>query len=174
MAKADFIWDSSGLVLTAEFKSISDQMQVEWVITGFTDEGTLAVLFQARFAIPCENEKEAIDFCNVKKHELLSFYAGLNSKIGLALSPNMDIFERESICAAHLITHLESIPKSELNVRTLRQYQLCKSLGITKYVEFLSRMERVPISTIRKRLDKCRELGMLPVQIRANRNRGDV
>ncbi len=174
MAKADFIWSSSGLVLTGEFKSVSGQMQVECVITGLTDAGSLAVLLQTRFAIPCANEKEAIAFCNTKKQELLSFYLGLNAKLGLALSPNTDIFERESICAVHLIAHMESFSNAELNVRTLRQYQLCKSLGITKYVEFLSRLENVPISTIRKRLDKCRELGMLPVQNRTNKSRGDI
>jgi DNA-binding transcriptional ArsR family regulator len=51
--------------------------------------------------------------------------------------------------------------QAELSVRTSRQYELCKSFGITTAVQLISDFEQVPISTIRRRLSKARDLGLI-------------
>ena len=51
---------------------------------------------------------------------------------------------------------------SALSVRTSRQYELCRSFGVTSAVQFIADFENVPISTIRRRLSKARDLGYIP------------
>ena len=165
IANADFLWTERGFVLTAELKQANGVFHVEWLMSGMSSTATLSVLAQLRSACPGSNEREATQYIQASCRIAFDFCLEMHKLGGSAALISQDGFSREQVLAAHLKAHMQNAEifdsQSGINVRTLRQYEFCKSAGITKYVEYLAKFEEVPVSTIRRRIDKCRQLGWL-------------
>jgi hypothetical protein len=167
-AKSDYHYVSGNLVATAEFKLMTDgSMLSTWVVTGVGTNGALACLFMGRFGLVARDEADAVaesESIAPIVLELANRGTGLNGLANVNLS--------EHVLTAVLMFHIDMQLKlsesrqeiASLAKRAARGFELCKSFGYSKYIELLSDIESVPVSTIKRRLDSARDAGLIPKQ----------
>jgi hypothetical protein len=163
------------VVGVVELKRVEGVMASHWWVSGLTEGGNASLLLQLQTGLTSLNEKEALAECQAMKPIILklarksAIAGGLKSALVLP-----EAVDRTAFALAHLRlleqASLLGDRQSELSVRTSRQYELCKSFGITTAVQLISEFEQVPISTIRRRLSKARDLGLI---IKTRKSRAD-
>jgi len=154
------------VVAVVELKRIEGVMASHWWVSGLTEDGKASLLLQLQTGLTSLNEKGALVECQQMKPIILklakksALAGGLKSALVLP-----EASDRTAFALAHMRlleqASLLGDRQSELSVRTSRQYELCKSFGITSAVQFISDFEQVPISTIRRRLAKARDRGFI-------------
>jgi hypothetical protein len=163
------------VVGVVELKRVEGVMASHWWVSGLTEGGNASLLLQLQTGLTSLNEKEALAECQAMKPIILklarksAIAGGLKSALVLP-----EALDRTAFALAHMRlleqASLLGDRQSELSVRTSRQYELCKSFGITTAVQLISEFEQVPISTIRRRLSKARDLGLI---IKTRKSRAD-
>lgn len=154
------------VVGVVELKRVEGVMASHWWVSGLTEGGNASLLLQLQTGLTSQNEKEALAECQAMKPMILklarksAIAGGLKSALVLP-----EAVDRTAFALAHMRlleqASLLGDRQSELSVRTSRQYELCKSFGITTAVQLISDFEEVPISTIRRRLSKARDMGLI-------------
>ena len=162
-----------GLVVVIELEFVDEVLSSHWSVSGVVSNGRVALLLQLRIGLSATTETEALVECEAKKTTILTL-ARDSAKAGglrapLALMEGMDRFE---LAKAHMRlldrAFLLGQDRKALNVRTAKQYEVCKAFGLTSVVQFLAAFEQVPISTITSRLAKSRDAGLIPKTRRVN------
>jgi hypothetical protein len=167
-AKSDYHYVSGNLVATAEFKLMTDgSMLSTWVVTGVGTNGALACLFMGRFGLVARDEAGAV----AESESIAPIVLELANR-GTGLNGMVNVNFSENVFTEVLMFHIEmqlnlSTSRQELTSlakRAARSFELCKSFGYAKYIELLAYMESVPVTTIKKRIDNARDLGLIPKQ----------
>jgi hypothetical protein len=163
----DFFATDQGFVTTAEFKNSSGPTTSYWWTTGLNNANQLTLLAELQIVLPVQ-EREAQGLAEevYKAHvlPLAQLASGLASIVLLTSVFNKDF--KASLLTEHLEEHkrIESYSddRDGLVGSLAKQYQLAESLGASTAVEFLALWNEVPVSTIRKRLERARLDGLVP------------
>lgn len=168
-AKSDFEYQDNGLLFTAELKArVTGTMTVDWFASGLDPQGNLRCFLTTRISCSAMNEPEAHKQIEAMLPAIVSLAQLARTSNGLSQASRNEIVLQsvEKTIALHLSKHLAKLDSEGMipsaAARTAIETAFCKSVGLTKYVEFLARFEGVPISTIRRRLDNARTLGLIP------------
>ncbi len=171
-AKPDFEFLDDGLLVTAELKSLaSGTMSVDWLVSGLDPFGGLRCFLTTRVSCSAMNEAEAQNQIRQMLPAILSLATLARTSSGLTQASRNDIVVQgiEQVIAIHLAKHLASLEAEgavhTAAARTALEAAFCKSVGLTKYVDFLARFEGVPVTTVRRRLDNARTLGLIPKRL---------
>lgn len=154
------------VVAVVELKLIEGVMVSHWWVSGLTSNQNISLLLQLQTGLKSSNEKDALVECKQIKPLILELARNSASAGGLKTALVLpDAMNRIAFARAHMRlldqAFLLGSASSELSVRTSRQYELCRSFGVTSAVQFIADFEEVPISTIRRRLSKARDLGYI-------------
>lgn len=162
----DVSFTEGDVVGVAEVKIQHGRAVSYWWLSGLTSDNRLSLLLQVQIGVSgitgIEAEKNAHQFIKplVAIAKTSALAGGIKAELMLP-----EVSKRQDFALGNLalIEQLGLLgdSKSELYVRTARQYQLCESFGVTNSVETLSAFEEVPTTTIRKRIERARELGLL-------------
>lgn len=168
-AKSDFEFQEGGLFLTAELKTrTTGTMTVDWLASGLDPEGYLRCFLTTRVSCAAMNEAEARSQINLMLPAIVSLATLAQTSSGLTQASRNEMLVQgiEQTIANHLTKHLDHLDAegvvSTAAAKTAFETAFCKSVGLTKYVDFLARFEGVPVTTIRRRLDNARTLGLIP------------
>ena len=158
------------IAIVAELKVVDGVVASQWWVTGLTKRGTLALLLQLQLGLEGKDEAEARAACEAlvptisKLAKSSASAGGLNAPLVLPHA-----LRKEQFALTHLqLLDVAGVIKNasvELAQQTALQYQLCNALGVTKKVELLAEFLAVPVSTVRRRLARARDLGFLVKKI---------
>jgi hypothetical protein len=167
--RSDFEFQAEGLFFTAEVKTRAGaSSSVDWLASGLDPEGNLRCFLTTRVGCAAMNENDALNQINLMLPAVIALATLARSSNGLSQASRNEIVvqDLERTIAVHLTNHLGNLDSKDSPItvasRTALQTAFCKSVGLTKYVDFLARFETVPITTIRRRLDNARTLGLIP------------
>jgi len=171
----DFELIEGNIVAVVELKQIDGVMASYWWVSGLTEGGNVSLLLQLQTGLTALGEREALVECQQMDKMVIELSRNSAKAGGLKTALVLpEAINRTAFAMAHMRlldeASLLGDRRSELSTRTARQYELCKSFGITTVVQVISDFENVPISTIRRRLSKARDLGFI-IKIRKS---GDV
>jgi hypothetical protein len=162
----DFELVTNGMAIVVEFKMFGGGIASQWWVTGLNSTGDVALLLQMQLGLSGNSEEDATMSCEeilpsvVALAKSSASAGGLNSP--LVLPPT---WSKAQFALAHLrllgVAGVINNSGGELAQATALQYQLCNALGITKQVELMAEFLGVPVSTVRRRLAKARDLGYL-------------
>lgn len=151
--------------VTVELKKFS----ADFWVTGLTQSGDLLVILRVTFPLtesPAEQGliRDAIEIYNSRLTELV-LMAHRNG--GIAQVPQApEAPSKKSLCEAHLDLHdiLGTINNQNLDpkIDISRQYQLIKSIGFNSAIPMIARRQGLKTTTVVRRLDTAKALGMLP------------
>ncbi len=168
-AKPDLTFASNGIFFTAELKMRSDStVTVQWLASGLDVEKSLRAFLTLRISCAAMNEKDALDQVERMLPSVTQLASIARASQGLmsATREGSDVQDFEIIVATHLRYHLTELSSAGsaqgAAERTALEAAFCKSVGLTKFIDFLARFEGVPITTIRRRMDNARTLGLVP------------
>ena len=175
----DFEQVTDGMAIVVEFKLQGGCIASQWWVTGLNAMGDVALLLQMQLGLQGLDEQEAAKSCQ----EILSSVValakssasagGLNSP--LVLPPT---WSKAQFALAHLrllsVAGVINNSGGELAQATALQYQLCNALGVTKQVEVMAEFLGVPVSTVRRRLAKARDLGYLQKRRQSKSEGGSI
>lgn len=174
-AKSDFEFQQDDLYFTAELKSrASGTMTVDWLASGVDPEGNLRCFLTARVSCAAMNETDAQTQIQLMLPAIVSLSKLAQTSGGLTQASRNEIAVQgiEQTIAIHLTKHLANLEVAGLirtaAAKTAIETAFCKSVGLTKYVDFLARFEGVPVTTIRRRLDNARTLGLVPKRVESD------
>jgi hypothetical protein len=154
------------IVGICELKMRGGTVSCYWWLSGLTMSGNASLILQLQTSLPAKTQKVALEQAEELLRPLLRVakvsLAGSGLKADLLLP---ELSKRKAFAIAHLrLMDSVGLLGKEVDgiyVRTSRQYQLCESLGVTNVVETISEFEAVPLSTVRKRIQRSREAGIL-------------
>jgi len=165
----DFCSADDGRVTIAEFKNCPGGFIGYWWTTGLNAANQLTLLgeFQIVWAsIDAQPDSVAEKIYNTHVRALVSMASGVTGMVSLT-SVFLPEF-RASLLTEHLKQHEElgnySDESDGLIGSIAKQYQLAVSLGASTSVEFLASWNEVPVSTIKKRLERARLEGLIPLR----------
>lgn len=166
-ARFDYQAVDDGKVATVELKRGDSAITSYWWVTGLNAAGELVNLYQMQLALPSLPEESI----NLLIEAMLKDYAFPLAHIASRTKGHQEVVQifdprfREKLALAHLEIHdeLENLGDSSDSVltRSARQYQLVESLGVGKLVEVLATFEGVSIHTMRRRLERARNEGLI-------------
>ena len=162
----DFIDAQDGLVTTAEFRKVSDDAIGYWWTSGLNASGQLGLLSEHQIMWPEEGLAPELSARAVYENHLLPLALAASRAKGLAtLTPVYDPAFRSALLTEHLAIHRDlgtySEEKDGVVGSIAKQYQLAESFIAATTVEFLAAWNELPASTIRKRLERARQAGLI-------------
>jgi hypothetical protein len=163
----DFQQEFDGMVATVELKKFEGNVTSYWWVSGLNQAGELVNLYQMQLALPRLTEKALEPLVEAMLKDFAFPLAHIASK-ATGQQSNVQLFDphfRDSLALAHLRLHdqmgnLDGVDSSVLS-RTARAYQLVDSLGVSKAVELLASYENITIHTMRRRLERARNEGLI-------------
>jgi hypothetical protein len=165
-SRFDIEYVGKDIVGICELKMRGDTVSCYWWLSGLTKSGNASLILQLQTSLPAKTQKIALEQARGLLRPLLKVATvSLESK-GLKADLLLpELSERRAFAIAHLrlmnSVGLLGTDEDGIYVRTSRQYQLCESLGVTNVVEAIAEFEGVPLSTVRKRIQRSREAGIL-------------
>ena len=166
----DFEQVTEGMAIVVEFKLQGGGIASQWWVTGLNAMGDVALLLQMQLELAGNSEEEATISCEQILPSVVALARSSASAGGLS-SPLVlpPTWSKSQFALAHLrllsVAGVINNSGGELAQATALQYQLCNALGITKQVELMAEFLRVPVSTVRRRLAKARDLGLSLIHI---------
>jgi hypothetical protein len=145
----------------------SGYFAAQWWVTGVVSSGQVRLLTEGQCSLPGVDLEYAVAELEGLADYILRIARLSASANGLnATEETSTPAFRGELAKFHIreLTNSGLIPRpgSELSYRTARQYEICKSLGVTNLVELIADYEMVPVSTIRRRIAKSRDIGLIP------------
>jgi hypothetical protein len=165
-SRFDIEYVGKDVVGICEIKMRGGTASCYWWLSGLTTSGNVSLILQLQTSLPAKTQKIALEQAQDLLRPLLKVaklaLAGRGLRADLLLP---ELSRRKAFAIAHLRL-LDSVGllgdnEDGIYVRTSREYQLCESLGVTNVVETIAEFEGVPLSTIRKRIQRSREAGIL-------------
>lgn len=155
------------MVAIVEVRRDGPTYRALWWVAGLTDEGRLAIGYQAQFALPISNPLEAELHLGSVAPSIFGITKASLSAGGVKPIPLMDGPEITKALAAEFLNVFESeklfeTKGLELNVSTGLQYEFCQLLKVSKPVEFMAEYLNLPVTTVRQRITWARNKGVLP------------
>lgn len=162
----DFSVAEAGLVTTAELKTKGSGVVSYWWASGLNSTKQLTLLTELQLSLPEKKWSEDLLF-----EEIYRPYVEPLCRIGsevsgiVHLTPLFRPEFRPRLLTEHLHQHkllgTYSDSTDGLVGSLAKQYQLVESFGLATSVEFLAVWNGVPVSTIRKRLERARLDGLV-------------
>lgn len=175
----DFSQVEDGRITTAEFKKVEGGYASYWWVSGLNASGELVLLVELQLSLPNkESNPEGIGLEVYRSH--VSPIAEMASRVldPMTLTPVYEPGFRLGLLTEHLRQHREIRTYSDetdgVVASLAKQYQLASTFGLSTAIEYLADWNKVPVSTIKKRLERARLQGLVrrkrtfPVQKRNN------
>lgn len=162
----DFSIAHDGLVTTAELKKSVGGLISYWWTSGLNSENRLILLSELQLSLPNSDWNEE-RLATVIHRPFVEPLARIGSEASgmVQLTPLFGPEFRPPLLTEHLFKHREldtySDSRDGLVGSLVKQYQLAESFGIATSIEFLATWNEVPVSTIRKRLERARLDGLI-------------
>jgi hypothetical protein len=169
----------SGRVTTGEFKKLNGGFIGYWWTSGLNSANQLTLLCELQIAWASSDERPET-FAEVIYSNHVAPLAEMASGVRttLELAPVFEPHFRAALLTEHLAHHLQIGNYSDANdglvVSIAKQYQLAYSLVASTPIEFLAAWNEVPVSTIRKRIERARIEGLIPTKRHGRATQGKV
>lgn len=165
-SRFDIEYAGKEIVGVCELKTRGGTVSCYWWLSGLTSSGNASLVLQIQTSLPAKNQKNAIEQASGLLRPLLKIAKVSLESRGLKADLLLpELSERRAFAIAHLrlmnSVGLLGSTEDGIYVKTSRQYQLCESLGVSNVVETIAEFEGVPLSTVRKRIQRSREAGIL-------------
>tara|TARA_B110000503_G_scaffold115153_1_gene173292 strand:- start:1144 stop:1707 length:564 start_codon:yes stop_codon:yes gene_type:complete len=162
----DAVAHGHGMVVSVELKKHLDIVMSDWWITGLNNQGELIVLTRMGFGLGQLGVHDSTAGLSAIYAEIVEPLVFRFRELGgLPSAPNAPTTATKSaLCELHLDMHLrEGNIGEHLGIRldVARQYQLIKSFGLKAARPMIAQREKLPVSTISRRLYLAREAGIL-------------
>jgi len=173
----DFSVAEDGLVATAELKKSAGGLISYWWTSGLNSENRLILLSELQLSLPDSDWNEE-RLATVVYRPFVEPLARIGSGVSgiVQLTPLFKPEFRPPLLTEHLFKHRELGTYSDSGDGLVgclaKQYQLAESFGISTSIEFLATWNEVPVSTIRKRLERARLDGLVEKK-RASENESE-
>lgn len=154
--------------MTAEFQGGLSNREVFVWVTGLNQGGFLTCLGQLHLGMPASFGAESESAFQSGIAQGIWQLARLSRQsVELLISEPILVPEfRAIVLTNHFDQHesLGNIPTEEQDklLRIARQYQLAVSLGASTVVEFIAAFNDLPLSTVRKRIERAKASGLIP------------
>ena len=157
---------SGGLVTTAEFKMFDDDVVGYWWTSGLNSAGQLGLLGEHQLVWASAGVAPEMSARSIYADHVLPLARKASEVMHLlALTPVYDPAFRSALLTEHLEIHRQigtySDEEDGVVGSIAKQYQLAESFIAATTIEFLAAWNELPVSTIRKRLERAREAGMV-------------
>lgn len=169
----DFTSTQSGKHTTGEFKRLEGGFIGYWWTSGLNANNQLSLLCELQVAwgtpdkLPEESAEEIYRNYVVPLADLAS---GVRTTLDLA--PVFGPLFRAGLLTDHLAAHRRLNSYSDqtdgLVGSIAKQYQLADSLGASTSIEFLAEWNGVPVSTIKKRIERARLEGLIKMKTKVH------
>jgi hypothetical protein len=165
-SRFDIEYAGKDIVGICELKMRGGTVSCYWWLSGLTKSGRASLILQLQTSLPAKTQKIALEQARGLLRPLLKVATVSLESRGLTADLVLpELSERRAFAIAHLrlmnSVGLLGTDEDGIYVRTSRQYQLCESLGVTNVVDAIAEFEGVPLSTVRKRIQRSREAGIL-------------
>jgi hypothetical protein len=162
----DFTRIDSGRFTTGEFKRLDGGFIGYWWTSGLNSANRLTLLCELQIAWASSDDfPETVAETLYTNHvaPLADMASGVRTTLELA--PVFEPHFRAALLTEHLAQHAEIGNYSDSNEGLVpsiaKQYQLAESLGASTPVAFLAAWNGVPVSTIKKRIERARLDGLV-------------
>lgn len=162
----DFSQVEDGRVTIAEFKQTGQAIMSYWWVSGLNASGELVLLVELQLSLPTAKWKPEEFGLEVYRNHINPL-AELASQVmePLALTSLYELGFRTALLTEHLRIHRDlgnfSDEGDGVVASLAKQYQLASSFGLSTAIEFLADWNEVPVSTIKKRLERARLQGLV-------------
>lgn len=164
LKKVDFAATDGPFALTVELKSSG----ADYWVSSLTEQNGLVVV--ARLAMPVEgsDEREMMRNIEVVYAKWVAPVAAEGRRMGglVSVPAAPEPPDKRVLCEAHLDLHglMGNIDKEGLDpkVNMARQFQLIKSIGFKSAVPMISKRSGLKQTTVVRRLDTAKAMGLLP------------
>lgn len=162
----DLIFSEDGLVTIGELKGASGDVIGYWWTSGLNASGQLVLLGEHQILWSAGGQPPEVTAKSIYESHVLPLARGASQAKGIpALTPIWDPAFRTALLTEHLAIHRElktySDEKDGVVASIAKQYQLAESFIAATTVEFLAAWNDLPASTIRKRLERARQAGLI-------------
>ena len=162
----DFAEEMSGFAVTADFKGDSNSTQATVHVSGTCVDGRPRLLLRLETVLQPSNEADSIRQLRTILEGILLAVTNLSFPKGLDLSNQKGNGSQVvHIARQHLEMLSTRVSMSQrplnLSMKTAFQFSLAKSFGIANVVETIALVEGVPVTTVRRRLAKARNAGLI-------------
>lgn len=162
----DFSQVEDGRITTAEFKRTEGGYASYWWVSGLNASGELVLLVELQLSLPNnESSPEEIGLEVYQRH--VSPIAEMASRVldPMSLTPVYEPSFRIALLTEHLRQHRDignySDETDGVVASLAKQYQLASTFGLSTAIEYLAEWNKVPVSTIKKRLERARLQGLV-------------
>lgn len=165
----DLLQRVGGNVVTVELKKQPDGFDSYWWITGLNASQRLVTLLQMQVYVPGQNESDVITKCEqiLAEHAMPIASLAASSNGQMMMQPLLSPEFRSKLLSAHMTLHEQGgslgAEDEGIVLRVARQHQLATSLGATSVHEFIAAYDSIPVSTVKKRLERARVAGLIGV-----------
>lgn len=154
------------LVTTAEFKKVEDDVIGYWWTSGLNAAGQLGLLSEHQLVWASAGVMPELSARSIYTDHVLPLARRASEARHLPnLTPVYDPAFRSALLTEHLEMHRQigtySDEEDGVVGSIAKQYQLAESFIAATTIEFLAAWNELPVSTIRKRLERAREAGMV-------------
>lgn len=162
----DLTYIQGGLVTIGELKGSTGDFVSYWWTSGLNALGQLVLLGEHQISWPADGLVAEISARSMyEEHVLPLANTASRAKGTPTLTPVYDPAFRAALLTEHLSIHRElgtySDEKDGVFGSIAKQYQLAESFIAATTVEFLAAWNELPASTIRKRLERARQAGLI-------------
>lgn len=162
----DLTYTQGGLVTTGELKGSSGDFVGYWWTSGLNASGQLVLLGEHQISWPANGLAPEISASSIYEEHVFPLASAASQAKGTAtLTPVYEPAFRAALLTEHLSIHRElgtySDEKDGAFGSIAKQYQLAESFIAATTVEFLAAWNELPASTIRKRLERARQAGLI-------------
>lgn len=175
----DFTRIESGRVTTGEFKKLNGGFIGYWWTSGLNAKNQLTLLCELQIAWASSDELPETSAEGIYTNHvapLADMASGVRTTLELA--PIFEPHFRAALLTEHLAHHLQignySDASDGLVMSIAKQYQLADSLVASTPIEFLAAWNEVPVSTIRKRIERARLEGLIATKRPGRATQGKV
>lgn len=167
--RAELLIRDGNFVATVDFLKQENAYTFDWWVSGITRNDQLRLLIRFQVSIPdLSNNFDALEvaesFWEKSIRELAWTSANAEGLPDLPSPPSVET--RRDHVKIHLREHAElgNLENGDTRAytKTLRSYQLVKSFGYKSAQPLIAEFEKVPLTTISRRLSMARDAGLLP------------
>jgi Fic family protein len=157
------------MIATVHLKEGSDGILAHWFVSGPGDLWMIRLLLELKLKSPSSSINEALEMAEevAKTHIFpLAQISGQNGGV-LELSNSDDYQNRLELADAHIRMHTEReslVNSDSLLFETAQLYFIAKGFGVKNAVSYVAQKLDVPLSTITRRLARCRDEGLIVKQ----------
>jgi len=157
------------MIATVHLTESPDGILAHWFVSGPGELWMVRLLLELKLKLSSSSLKEALETAEEIARTHVFPLAKISSQNGgvLELSNTDDYLNRFQLADAHIDLHKERetlLNSDSLLFETAQVYFLAKGFGVKNSVSYVAQKLEVPLSTITRRLARCRDEGLIVKQ----------